>query len=187
LKEKNSTTSLAPLFVAICIALYILYAIGTPLVESWKNIEDFGDVVVAIITSAILIGIFILVVWLVFGLSIKGSQKKTSAQTATDSICESPIEKRFWDIASRHIPGLIPQYQIGNYRVDFALPQKYIAVELDGHEYHKTKAQRTADAKRERDLQEFGWQVIRFTGTEINQDTGRCVQQLKRICEQKKV
>lgn len=97
------------------------------------------------------------------------------------NICESPIEEQFWEIAQHEIPGLIPQYHISRYRVDFALPDKHVIIELDGHEYHKTKKQRTADARRERNLQELGWRVIRFTGTEVYQDAQDCVEQVKRL------
>lgn len=90
---------------------------------------------------------------------------------------ESPIEKIFFDNA-QVIPALSVQYPIGPYRVDFAIPDKKIVIELDGHEYHKTKEQRTNDAKRERDLQLLGWNVIRFTGSEIYQDVAKCVAQV---------
>lgn len=100
-----------------------------------------------------------------------------------ENICESPIEEQFWTIAQHEIPGLIPQFEISSYRVDFALPEKKIAIELDGHDYHKTKEQRTFDAQRERDLQKLGWTVIRFTGTEIYRNVHRCIKDIKQICK----
>lgn len=100
-----------------------------------------------------------------------------------DQLCESPIEEQFWNVAKHRLLGLIPQYEIGRYRIDFVLPEEHLAIELDGHDYHKTKAQRTNDAKRERDLQELGWHVIRFTGTEVYRDVENCVQQIERICQ----
>jgi len=51
-------------------------------------------------------------------------------------------------------------------------------IELDGHEYHKTKYQRTHDAKRDRWLYGQGWHVLRFTGTEIHQDLDRCIDEI---------
>lgn len=101
-----------------------------------------------------------------------------------DHLLESPIEEMFWTAASQEIDGLTPQHQIGQYRVDFAIPHKLIVIELDGHRFHKTKEQRTSDAKRERDLQCNGWRVIRFTGSEIYSDTRQCVEQVKLIIEQ---
>ena len=43
---------------------------------------------------------------------------------------------------------------------------KYI-IELDGYEYHSDRKQVNYDYERERDLQELGYKVIRFTGSQI--------------------
>lgn len=56
---------------------------------------------------------------------------------------------------------------------------KKLVIELDGHESHKTKMQRTKDAQRERYLKKEGWELIRFTGNEIYYDVVRCVQELQ--------
>lgn len=91
---------------------------------------------------------------------------------------ESPIELNFYQEMVSLGCKLEPQWEIAIedkiYRADFALPDKKISFELDGHEYHKTKEQRTNDARRERDFQKAGWKVIRFTGTEIFQNARRC-------------
>lgn len=54
---------------------------------------------------------------------------------------------------------------IGIYKPDFIL-NKFL-IEIDGHEYHKTKEQREKDYIRERYFQKIGYQIIRFTGTEV--------------------
>lgn len=89
----------------------------------------------------------------------------------------SPIEISFLEVAVGIISGIEPQYWIGSYRVDFAIPDKKIVIELDGHDYHKTKEQRTGDAKRERFLELEGWRVIRFTGSEVHKSAFDCVMQ----------
>ena len=91
----------------------------------------------------------------------------------------SPLEKMFYELAFLDLH-LYPQHPVGKYRLDFAIPDKRIAIELDGHEYHKTKFQRTHDAKRDRWLFGQGWNVLRFTGTEIYKDLDRCIDE---ICE----
>jgi very-short-patch-repair endonuclease len=78
---------------------------------------------------------------------------------------------------------LLPETVIGPYRVDFfieILGHKY-AVEIDGHEFHKTKEQRASDYKRERYLQKQGIIVVRFTGTEAFQEPYVCVDELAEI------
>jgi tetratricopeptide (TPR) repeat protein len=97
------------------------------------------------------------------------------------NLCESEVEKLFLLSAYEHIEGLVPQYTVLRYRIDFAIPDKRIAIEIDGHEYHKTKEQRTHDTQREREIKltlPADWTVIRFTGTEIFQNTTRCVDEV---------
>ena len=72
-----------------------------------------------------------------------------------------------------------PQKVIGIYRVDFVYG--YVVVEIDGHEYHKTKEQRERDYKRERYLIRNGYLPVRFTGTEVFLDPHECVQELLTI------
>ena len=72
-----------------------------------------------------------------------------------------------------------PQFEVAGYRIDFAYPDKKLAVELDGHDYHKTKEQRKYDAKRDRALSLEGWNVIRFTGSEVYQNAQKCVDEIE--------
>ena len=94
---------------------------------------------------------------------------------------QSPLEKIFWQEASPLLPSLTPQYAIGPYYADFALPEVKLAIEIDGHEGHASKEQRTRDAKRDRFFMEHGWHVARFTGTEIFRDVRQCVQNVVRL------
>jgi very-short-patch-repair endonuclease len=94
-------------------------------------------------------------------------------------IFDSPLEQMFYELAFLDLH-IYPQHPVGKYRLDFAIPDKRIAIELDGHEYHKTRYQRTHDAKRDRWLYGQGWHVLRFTGTEIHQNLDRCIDE---ICE----
>jgi hypothetical protein len=97
--------------------------------------------------------------------------------------CESPAEVRFYLFSLGRIPNLMPQVEIGKYRVDFALVERKIVIEIDGHDYHKTREQRTRDAQRERYLQLNGWRVIRFTGSEIYKDPSGCVAEVAKLLD----
>ena len=106
--------------------------------------------------------------------------------------CESPIEQIFcihfnWKIYNNSvienlkkigyvIDDIGKQYEIGNYRIDFLFSIKNIQtgkyknfiVELDGHDFHeKTKEQAKRDKEKDRFLISEGYTVIRFTGSEI--------------------
>jgi very-short-patch-repair endonuclease len=72
---------------------------------------------------------------------------------------------------------IVPQHYIGDHRVDFAISIRVvakeeikIAVECDGREYHQAKEQMDRDTRRNRDLQIAGWNLLRFTGSEIWRD-----------------
>lgn len=76
---------------------------------------------------------------------------------------------------------LLPQQVVGIYKVDFVYAD--CAIEIDGHEHHKTKEQREYDYKRERYLLKNGYIPVRFTGTEVFLDAYRCVEEMYEIAE----
>lgn len=64
-------------------------------------------------------------------------------------------------------------------RLDFALFSSRsgmkIDVEVDGHDFHeRTKEQAQSDKSRDRLLQSMGWQVLRYTGSEVWRDAASC-------------
>ena len=94
--------------------------------------------------------------------------------------CNIPREKEhFWLLQQMEV-----QYQADEhihpelkYRIDVAFPRFKLAVELDGHDFHSTKEARSRDTKRDRALIKHGWQVIRFTGSDIFRDIDSCVEE----------
>ena len=104
--------------------------------------------------------------------------------------CETPIETLYY-FAFCYIMQklkinlfLIPQFEIEvenkNYRVDFIVVNHkeekptYI-VECDGFEYHSSSKQQARDNQRQRDLENAGYTIIRFSGSEIYNDPIKCV------------
>ncbi len=101
-------------------------------------------------------------------------------------LLESPIERAFWAQGYSLLSTLgqfTPQVEIGPYRVDFTLtnipgvPRLKVVIELDGHEFHSTPQQRNNDTERIRKLQKLRWQIITFTGSQINSDVRGCVRE----------
>ena len=99
---------------------------------------------------------------------------------------ESPIERRFWAHGYGPLSALgrfTPQLRVEGYRVDFALTNipdtqlLKVVIELDGHDFHSSPEQRNYDTERDRYLLRRGWQVIRFTGSQINRDCEGCVRE----------
>jgi len=62
------------------------------------------------------------------------------------------------------------------YRVDFTITggTRKLAVEIDGHGFHASKAARSADAARDIALTKAGWTPARFTGSDIWRNADDC-------------
>lgn len=93
----------------------------------------------------------------------------------------SPIEQMFKDACSDKGVSFDEEEQVSRYRVDFIDESRKLIIELDGHESHKSKEDRTYDAKRDRQLQREGYTVIRFTGSEIYKNSASCVDEVLQI------
>jgi very-short-patch-repair endonuclease len=121
------------------------------------------------------------------------------------SQCETPIEKLLVLPLSEMVKKLnyfresiieancLPQQNIfcnsKTFRVDFLVQvlldndhTLQFVIECDGHDFHeKTKEQAKRDRQRERHLQNSGYTVIRFTGSEIHEDPYSCCDELEGI------
>lgn len=120
-------------------------------------------------------------------LNLKIKNPNVSKQNDVDTLnkCQSYIETNLYMAFLRKTDKyiLLPQEKIGKYRVDFLVEGRRIVVECDGYDYHKTKEQLLIDCKRQRDLTLQGYQVIRFSGTEINDNPDKCVKELLDMIE----
>lgn len=75
------------------------------------------------------------------------------------------------------------------YRLDFYFvvtyknqETRYFGIECDGYEFHqKTKEQVKYDNQRQRDLQNEGIEIIRFSGSEIWDNPLKCAEEVKNI------
>lgn len=111
---------------------------------------------------------------------------------------ESPLEAMFarWFRAGRnrmlaeghlrYAVDLQPQFQVGRYRLDFALRPSddwlhqalihkglslQVGIELDGHEFHeRTPEQVTYRNQRDRDFSAWGWTILHFSGSEFHRN-----------------
>jgi very-short-patch-repair endonuclease len=84
---------------------------------------------------------------------------------------------------------IAPQHEIVGHRVDFAVfvnrlasHEVRVVVECDGHEFHeKTREQVARDNRRHRELQISGWEVFRFSGSEIWNGAVACCGDIDRL------
>jgi very-short-patch-repair endonuclease len=118
------------------------------------------------------------------------------------SAAESPIEQRLFVHLSCALSGktfcdLVPQVKIDRFRADFVVTSERfddaklfspirILIEADGHDFHeRTKEQAARDKARDRALVADGWQVLRFTGSEIWNRPGECAGEVVAIISAK--
>lgn len=104
--------------------------------------------------------------------------KKERAIRSRDSTTESPLERMLAAALDAHGVAYVREYRISNIHVDFAFPERKLAVECDGHRYHASRDDKTRDAKRDAFLKRRGWRVLRFTGDDIRNDIQACVRKI---------
>ena len=113
----------------------------------------------------------------------KPRAKKTALRLAPG--IESPIEQWLYDCLANLLPvdfALTKQAWIDGYRVDFLVTGRgyRLVVEADGKAWHTKPEQVQADEKRESRIRALGYDIIRFTGSQIWQNPVLCASQVKR-------
>ncbi len=73
----------------------------------------------------------------------------------------------------------IEQMPVGYYSLDFALPERRIAIECDGEYWHSFPEARARDKRKDDFLASQGWKVIRFPGSVIKNDVMACLESIK--------
>lgn len=91
----------------------------------------------------------------------------------TDSILERWL---YYDIHFTYQAKIYPQYPIGPFWADFALPDYRLVIELDGYQYHKDRKEQ--DHQRDLYMEKRGWTVMRFTYKDVK---NKRVETLKKI------
>lgn len=99
-------------------------------------------------------------------------------------VADSPAETVFWEAYRKAIPaglaGLVAQYTVGRYRLDFAIPERKLGIEIDGLQYHSSQESIIKDRRRQRDLEQQGWRIVRFAAKEVFDNADDCVRQAAR-------
>lgn len=68
----------------------------------------------------------------------------------------------------------------GRYRLDFAYPERRLAIEVDGYAYHSRPAQMQADYRRRNRLVLDGWSFLLFTWADVVYDSERVADTIRR-------
>ena len=102
---------------------------------------------------------------------------------------ESPWEKVLHDALAQKGIRTVSQYQLYQYRLDLAVVDSKIDIEIDGEMWHRDidGGRLSSDLKRDQHLIIHGWQVIRFWVYQLKNDLDRCVREIKEMRESNSV
>lgn len=78
----------------------------------------------------------------------------------------TPIEEEIWCYIRRMSLPFYPQWTVDKYFIDFADPEKRIAIECDGADWHNP----AIDGPRQRAMESVGWSFIRIPGWQCMRD-----------------
>ncbi len=99
-------------------------------------------------------------------------------KSPADAAAESPLETRVAILLrSTDLPKPTPQYVVRDKgafvaRVDFAWPDRFVALEVDGFRFHAHRAAWDRDQERTSKLAACGWRVLRITHTRLAHPAG---------------
>lgn len=102
--------------------------------------------------------------------------------------CESELE--IWGVRRvLHGPGMprfVQQHPVGlpggTIRLDAAIPELKVAVELDGASFHGSAEARERDTRRDAALAARGWVVLRFSYRRLMRDPEGCRREILEVC-----
>jgi very-short-patch-repair endonuclease len=87
------------------------------------------------------------------------------------SITKSEAENRMLALVRRaRLPMPETDVKIGPWEVDFLWRRERVAVEVDGHDFHSSRAALERDHRKDADLQHRGLFVLRFSGREVKRE-----------------
>lgn len=114
----------------------------------------------------------------------RSSGKVIQEAALASRVFDSPVEEVFWDAYRKSLPmalsGLVAQHGVGRLRLDFAIPDMKIGIEVDGFRFHSSQEDIVKDRQRQRELEQLGWRIVRFAAMEVFDDANKCVRQAAR-------
>jgi hypothetical protein len=105
------------------------------------------------------------------------------ARNPDDPACRcSELERRFLELCRRaKLPPPAINSFIAGFEVDAAWPSRRMVVELDGHEFHRTRAAFERDRARDAALQVAGYRVLRITYRRLQRQPEAVIVQLRAL------
>ena len=99
----------------------------------------------------------------------------TACRTEWIGVNNTYIERIIQTLLEENKIKFIPQYQVGKYVIDFAIPQLKLAIECDGEYWHSIPEQIIHDQNRDRQLTFWKWKTLRLPENLINSNLQECL------------
>lgn len=102
--------------------------------------------------------------------------------------CQSELE--IWGVrevlSGPGLPRFVQQHavvlSVGKVRLDAAVPELKVAVELDGAAFHGSPEARERDLRRDAALAALGWVVLRFSYRRLKREPEACRREIAQVC-----
>jgi very-short-patch-repair endonuclease len=99
-----------------------------------------------------------------------------------DTVSRSELEDAFLGLVrGAGLPQPSLNFRVGRMRIDAAWPSARVAVELDGHRWHRTRHRQETDRAREASLRRLGWFPIRYSHRQVFDQPGVVIADLAPI------
>jgi very-short-patch-repair endonuclease len=96
----------------------------------------------------------------------------------------SDLERDFLRLCRRHrLPPPDVNVRIGPHLVDFLWRERRLVVETDGYRYHRGRAAFQDDRGRDLELRRLGYEVLRLSERQVNEESDRVVETLSAMLE----
>jgi len=107
------------------------------------------------------------------------------AQLRPTGFTRSELERRFMELVDEAgLPLPSQNVYLDGYEVDAVWEEQRVVVELDGYEFHRTRAAFERDRERDAKLQAEGWRVLRFSWRQVVFEPETVVRALERTLTQ---
>lgn len=95
------------------------------------------------------------------------------------TLSEAALDQVLKEVMPRHNLEYFAQHISGKFIVDFAIPKKRVAIEVDGI-YHFFQGRQ--DGYRSKILKKRGWKVLRFTNFEVDTNMPHVITEICKAC-----
>ena len=107
-------------------------------------------------------------------------RKFCSFECSLKNFKDTSIEIKIENVLKKYT-NYVKQFKFNKFYIDFAIPEKKIFIECDGIYWHsKPEAIKRDDIKNKLAIS-FGWNLLRFSDIDINNDIKSCEQKIKEV------